>query len=129
MSATSCTLKAVPTDHGIVIRLEGRGTFRESQPLAEFVTTSLEKGNDSVVVDLDRCSHLDSTFLGCLLILHRKFGMQEPRKFAVTADAAAKQRLLALTRLDAVLDCRETSPESSGDGVDIVATGCDGAIL
>ena len=115
----NCTIKAAQTNHGVVVQLEGKGTFRESQSLDEFVTKSLERGDDKVVVDLDSCSYLDSTFLGCLLILHRRFGSDEPRRFLIIACAETQKRLLAVTRLDSVLNCLEQAPEPIGDAVDI----------
>jgi len=48
------------------IRVEGKGSFRNSTLVKEFTQRSLEKGHRNFVVDLENCSSVDSTFMGTL---------------------------------------------------------------
>jgi anti-anti-sigma factor len=48
------------------IRVVGRGTFQNSQPLRQFAMEKIEQGKQEFVVDLGQCQGMDSTFLGVL---------------------------------------------------------------
>ena len=99
MSASS-TLKIGRT--GYVVRIEGRGTWRESCAVHEFMVQSLTSEACSEVIDLFGCEHLDSTFLGTLVDLYKHFGGEPPR-LLVAASPEARRRLLAPTHLDTFL--------------------------
>ena len=60
------------TEAGYAIRIEGRGTMRESPALQRVVRTVLDGEACAVTIDLAVCDYLDSTFLGCLVDLHRR---------------------------------------------------------
>ena len=126
-TATPSALKVARTPTGFCLRVEGRGTMRESRPAAEFVNQSLAAGAGAgagggagggpaptVVVDASACDYLDSTFLGCLVEMQRRVarapagpGAMGPR-FVVSAPPEKVRKLLSPTRLDAVL---KTTPE------------------
>src|SRR5262249_2450828 len=71
--AVPAVLKAGRTATGYLIRVEGHGTLRESDALQRFVRERLGDA-DTLAVDLADCVCLDSTFLGCLLGLHKRMG-------------------------------------------------------
>ena len=72
MSAPA-VLKVARTPTGYCVRIEGRGTMRESRSAGEFVSRAAESSPPpTVVVDLSACEHLDSTFLGCLVEMQRR---------------------------------------------------------
>jgi len=48
------------------VRVVGRGTFQNGQPLRRFALEMIEKGATECVVDLGPCDGMDSTFLGVL---------------------------------------------------------------
>src|SRR5687768_10917844 len=114
MAAAASQLKVGRTGAGYCVRVEGRGTMRESPAVEEFVARSMGGDPVTVVVDLTACDYLDSTFLGCLLGLHKRFGKRAgpsaadpgptpgPR-FAIAADPERRRKLLGPTRLDLVL--------------------------
>jgi anti-anti-sigma regulatory factor len=53
--------------NGIVwMKVEGRGTFENSQCLKDFVRRMISKGRHEFVVDLEKCELMDSTFMGTL---------------------------------------------------------------
>ena len=106
---------------GYVVQVEGRGTLRESPALREFAVQSLDDpgGPSTVVVDLSHCDYLDSTFLGCLVSLHRKYNRTLPHRFQVAASCDQCQKLLAPTHLNHLLDVTEVCPEPISDVVEL----------
>lgn len=48
------------------IRPEGRGTFQVSPSIKEFGESRVAAGENDLVVDLEACSGMDSTFMGML---------------------------------------------------------------
>jgi len=54
------------------IKVIGRGSFQNSGCLKAFYQQLLKEGVDRFVVDLEKCTYLDSTFLGILLGLGLK---------------------------------------------------------
>ena len=111
----SCVLKVARTSGGYCVRVEGRGTMRESRSAAEFMTKPLAEPGTSVVVDLSTCEYLDSTFLGCLVDMHRRAGKDTPPRFMVFAPPEKVQKLLYPMRLDLVLKTTDRPPEVVGE--------------
>lgn len=63
------TLKGISvgrTAAEVYVRVAGRGTFQNSQPLRIFALEMVERGYKAFVVDLGHCQGMDSTFLGVL---------------------------------------------------------------
>lgn len=50
----------------VAIRIEGRASFQNSGCLAEFFKEIIAQGKSRVKIDFERCSSMDSTFLGVL---------------------------------------------------------------
>ncbi len=50
----------------VYVRVVGRGTFQNSQPLHRFAQAMIERGYQRFVLDLGSCTTMDSTFLGVL---------------------------------------------------------------
>lgn len=57
--------------HVVWIRVDCKGSFKISGQLRDFVMRQVADGNYRFVVDLDRCSGMDSTFMGTLLGVSR----------------------------------------------------------
>lgn len=49
------------------VRVEGKGSFQNSQELRDFATQVIDGGARRVVVDLENCPVMDSTFMGTLV--------------------------------------------------------------
>jgi anti-anti-sigma regulatory factor len=121
-------VKVARTPTGFCLRVEGRGTMRESRPAAEFVTQSLAASPaPTIVVDASACDHLDSTFLGGLVEMQRRAtraagapGFPGPR-FVVSAPPDKVRKLLSPTKLDAVLKTTPEPPQVVGDYVTLPA--------
>jgi len=118
-SATaSVTVGRLPD--GFLVRVQGRGTMRESPGFCRFAHDALTNGA-RVVVDLSECSYLDSTFLGCLVGLHKHPGAWGSRTFVVAASLPVRQKLLGPTRLDRVLLFSDESPVACGEVVPLTS--------
>jgi len=50
----------------VLVRVVGRGTFQNGQPLRRYALEMLERGVQNFIVDLGGCDGMDSTFLGVL---------------------------------------------------------------
>jgi anti-sigma B factor antagonist len=50
----------------VYVRVVGRGTFQNGQPLRRYATERIEHGSGEFFVDLAKCDGMDSTFLGVL---------------------------------------------------------------
>lgn len=99
-----------------IIKWHGRGTLRESPFFKTFVTRLLDESKGiRVLVDLVDCEYLDSTFLGCLVGLHRRHNANHQSRFELLADGASTARLLAPCHLDKVLPIQRDVPDPDSD--------------
>lgn len=48
------------------VRLSDRGSFKISKPLKQFGVSAIEHGVEKIVVDMEHCVGMDSTFMGVL---------------------------------------------------------------
>ncbi len=59
-----------------MVRVRGRGSFKNAPTLKRFGVSAIEKGCAQIVLDMDECHSMDSTFMGVLaglaLRLHRE---------------------------------------------------------
>jgi anti-anti-sigma factor len=60
------TILAGGFNNVVWIRVEGKGNFKNSPELKEFAAAMIERGNAQLVVDLQNCPVMDSTFMGTL---------------------------------------------------------------
>jgi len=103
------------TGSGYLVHLQGRGTVHESPAIRQFVSEALREGAE-VVLDLSDCEYLDSTLLGCLVVLHRCSNNQ-PGCFSVVCDASRCYRLFSATRLEKILRRIDEPPPVIGEPV------------
>lgn len=76
MSSLSCATSA----GGCIVRVTGSGSLTESPAFRAFVERYLSGDRSrTVTVDLSDCDFLDSTFLGCLIGLHKLGGEGDSR--------------------------------------------------
>lgn len=50
----------------VLVRIDGRASFANSGSLKDFFTAMVKQGKQRFVVDFQRCTSMDSTFLGVL---------------------------------------------------------------
>ena len=121
-AASPSVLKVAGIAGGYCIRVEGRGTMRESRSAVEFAAKPLEQPGTKVVVDLWACDHLDSTFLGCLVDMQRRVGRTNPPRFSVSAPPEKVRKLLGATRLDVFIQTTAETPTLISDYVTLTAS-------
>ena len=110
----SDAISVTRTETGYVVSVHGQGTRNQSPAVRDFISGAMED-KASVVLDLSLCVCGGSTFLGRLMILHKR-GCQHER-FSVHADDAVSKKLLHPTRLDTILPRCEDLPKTVGPAV------------
>ena len=120
MVARSTNLKIASTDAGCVIRVEGDGTMGQSPAAREVALNTLGADPNAVVVfDLSACEYLDSTFLGCLMDVYRRFGRTQPQRYFIAADADTRKKLLGPTHIDRLIPTLDVAPKPCGAWVTV----------
>lgn len=110
------TLTVGPTDSGFVVYLDGRGTMHEGPAFCRFVQQTLDAADEpTLVLCIDGCQYMDSTFLGGLIALHKRYSVGSDRRFVVAASEDARQRLLKSARLDLILHLIDHEPACAGN--------------
>jgi anti-anti-sigma factor len=107
-------IQLAPTQTGCCIRVEGRGTMRESPAVDDVARRTLSSDIGAVVFDLNDCEYLDSTFLGVLIDLYRRFGRTQPPRYFLAASDAARSRLLGATHLERLIPMVDQPPAVVG---------------
>lgn len=60
-------LTAAYVGNTTIIRVEGRGSFKISPPMKQFIHQMIEKDTSStILVDMSKCTGMDSTFMGLI---------------------------------------------------------------
>ena len=119
----SCTLVVHRFDGGYLIDVTGKGTVQESRMLRDFVSRVLESGAP-VILNLNHCSYLDSTFLGCIVILHQQ-AKASGTDFAVSVSSEVRDRLLKPSQLHQLLRFVDPPPTGLSHPVELPAVDCD----
>jgi hypothetical protein len=89
--------------------------MRQSPAVRDFVSGAIEDGAD-VWLDLSACDYLDSTFLGCLVLLQQR-GRRGRGSFAVLADETVRHKLMSSVQLEPLLQFAPSCPPCSGAAV------------
>ena len=98
------------TDQGFLVRIEGRGTLRESLAFYDFIVDCLKCEQLPLAIDLSACEHLDSTFLGCLVKLHHRLSGDSAAGLLIVAPTERAKQLLASMKLDQLLAVTAAAP-------------------
>lgn len=84
--------------------VQGRGSFKVSASVKDFGNTLLESGVHHLVLDLQDCIGMDSTFMGVLAGLCTRFHRETDAKVQVSHASDKIQRLMSTLGLDRLLD-------------------------
>ena len=110
-------------DRGVCIRVEGAGTMQESPVMHAFAERFLQQEDGLVLIDLGACSYVDSTFLGGLVSLFKRFGGTRPDRFAIYAPPPKRQTLFGTSRLDRIFAFVDQLPVVTGASVPLESLG------
>ena len=90
------------------LRVEGRGSFQHSVQVKRAFQTVIEAGTRDLVVDLEHCPMMDSTFLGTLTCAALNLIEKGTGTLSVLNANDRNQQLLADLGLDHILDVDTT---------------------
>jgi len=87
--------------HTACVRVEGRGTFRVSASLKSFILGAADSGTTRVILDMDHCVGMDSTFMGVLAGLAMQFQAADRRLMLINlhTETVSLLETLGLDRL------------------------------
>ena len=108
--AEKAVLRFGRTAEAWIVRVENQGTLLESPALKQFALDILEK-QGPLIIDLCDCAYVDSTFLGCMVMLHKHAVSEAGESLTVAIPTDARATLLGNTRLDQLLQLSETASE------------------
>src|SRR3954471_15002195 len=77
------------------LQVQGRGNMQQCPALRRWVEERVDRGCTRVWIDLSRTTHLDSTFIGTLLILNRRLLAGGGERIMLAAPSAACAPLLS----------------------------------
>jgi anti-sigma B factor antagonist len=98
-------LTAAFIDEVAVIRVEGRGSFKVSPPLKQFVHQVIsERSARKIRVDMSDCTGMDSTFMGVLAGLSCFVKKEADISFKLINLSSKNHKLLATLGVDRVVD-------------------------
>jgi anti-sigma B factor antagonist len=106
---------------GVIIRVEGSGTMSESPVLHAFAEEVLRDRGQQVIVELAACTYMDSTFLGGLVGLFKRYGVGGGNRFAIFAPEPRRRSLFGVSRLDTILPFVDEVPVSAEEGMPLEA--------
>ena len=105
------SLRVGRTDTGYLVFVQGRGTMCVSRSLHDFALRCADSSECTFAIDLSECEYLDSTFLGCLVDLYKRFGRRETERYQIIADEHRSKYLLATSHLHTILPIANSPPK------------------
>ncbi len=113
------SLTAAYIDQTAVIRVEGRGSFRISPPMKQFIHRVIEsKSANRILIDMSDCNGMDSTFMGVLAGLSHYVKDKPDVALKLINLSAKNQKLLITLGVDRVVDY---SLSTTGDERELIA--------
>lgn len=100
----------------VVIRVTGRGNMANAPALQEFVEQQREAGFTQFLFDFERCSGLDSTFMGVMVGMHHSLEPSSPTPADESGDLIAMSPEEALEALAKGVSSSEPPHEHNKDG-------------
>lgn len=98
-------LTAAFIDRTAVIRVEGRGSFKTSPPLKQFIQRVIEsKSVSRILIDMSDCCGMDSTFMGVLAGLSYHVKDKPGFSLKLTNLSEKNQKLLTTLGVDRVVN-------------------------
>jgi len=94
------------------LQVQGRGNMQQCPAMRNWVEERLGGGCTRVWIDLSRATHLDSTFIGTLLILNRRLLAGGGERIVLAAPSAACAPLLSHMHVQNQFVVSNDPPES-----------------
>jgi anti-sigma B factor antagonist len=103
-------------ENRVYVRVVGRGTFQNGQPLRLFALQKIDEGRREFIIDLSQCQGMDSTFLGVLAGIGLR--LRQDGKLATVQIVNISPRHLELLQtlgLDRLFTMNSSAPTSLAD--------------
>ena len=98
-------LTAACSDRTAVIRVEGRGSFKISPPMKQFIHQVINTGSaDRILIEMSNCSGMDSTFMGVVAGIACYIKSKPEVAFKLINLSEKNEKLLVTLGVDRVLD-------------------------
>ncbi len=98
-------LTAAYIDHTAVIRVEGRGSFKISPPMKQFIHQVIDtKSAERILIDMSDCTGMDSTFMGVVAGLACLIKGNPEIIFKLINISEKNRKLLVTLGVDRVVD-------------------------
>ena len=114
MAAQQGSVRVHQHDQTVTFQVEGQATMHHSPAVRQYAEQCFIGGTTALSVDLRRCTHMDSTFLGTLLFLKRLVERYEGGAFTLISPSPQCRQLLremGLEKIFAVVDVDELTPD------------------
>ncbi len=90
--------------NGVVwIRVEGKGSFQNSQGVKKFADLMIDRGSKEFVIDLENCPVMDSTFMGTLVGIKKSLEPENQRNIEIINANSRNTQLLVSLGIDLLL--------------------------
>jgi len=107
----SDNLTAAYVDHTAIIRVEGRGSFKISPPMKQFIHQIIGNHSaDSILIEMSHCTGMDSTFMGVVAGI-ACFIKSKPISFQLINLSDKNKKLLITLGVDRVVDYSMSATE------------------
>ncbi len=108
----SDNLCAAYVDHTVVIRVQGRGSFKISPPMKQFIHKVInDNSTDNVLVEMSHCTGMDSTFMGVVAGIACYIKKKPEVSFQLINLSEKNQKLLTTLGVDRVVDYSRSTTE------------------
>ncbi len=112
-------LTAAFIDHTAVIRVEGKGSFKVSPPMKQFIHKVIDdRSADRILVDMAACTGMDSTFMGVVAGAACMMRSRPSVRFKLINLSERNRKLLVTLGVDRVV---EYSLQPNSGGAEVVA--------
>lgn len=113
------SLTAAYIDNAAVIRVEGRGSFKISPPMKQYIHQVIDaKSADRILLDMSNCIGMDSTFMGVIAGISCYIKSKPDIQFKLINLSEKNQKLLITLGVDRVVDY---SLSTTGDEKGLIA--------
>ncbi|MDF7823677.1 STAS domain-containing protein [Pontiellaceae bacterium B12227] len=110
----SDNLTAAYIDHMAVIRVEGRGSFKISPSMKQFIHQVIaKKSAERIVIDMSDCTGMDSTFMGVIAGLACLIKSKPDFRFKLINLSEKNKKLLVTLGVDRVVNYSLASDKSN----------------
>ncbi len=105
-------LTAACMDHTAIIRVEGRGSFKISPPMKQFIHQIINQHKAAeILIEMSRCTGMDSTFMGVVAGIACYVKNQPNLSFSLINLSERNKKLLVTLGVDRVLDYSQSASE------------------